>query len=61
MPNAALDLLIKELRPQLIPLAEIQMFPDEVLPSAIGNSYGDIYETQLRWAKESRGNSQEVP
>jgi hypothetical protein len=45
MPNQAMDLLIKDLRPQLIPLAEIQMFPDEVLPSAIGNSYGDIYET----------------
>jgi hypothetical protein len=24
--------------------------------SAIGNSYGDIYETHLKWAKESRLN-----
>ena len=24
--------------------------------SAIGNSYGDIYETQLEWAKTSRMN-----
>jgi len=24
--------------------------------SAIGNSYGDIYETQMEWAKTSRMN-----
>ena len=24
--------------------------------SAIGNSYGDIYETHLRWAKDSKLN-----
>jgi len=27
-----------------------------VLQSAVGNSYGDIYETHLRWAKESKLN-----
>lgn len=27
-----------------------------MLNSAIGNSYGDIYETHLRWAKNSRLN-----
>ena len=30
--------------------------PDELLSSAIGNSYGDIYETHLEWAKNSRLN-----
>ena len=30
---------------------------DMYLQSAVGNSYGDIYETHLRWAKESRLNS----
>jgi hypothetical protein len=45
LPHMAMDLLIKELRPQLIPLAEVMISPDEILPSAIGNSYGDIYET----------------
>lgn len=29
---------------------------DEILVSAIGNSYGDIYETHLRWAKDSKLN-----
>ena len=30
--------------------------PDEIIQSAIGNSYGDIYETHLEWAKNSRLN-----
>jgi len=50
-----------ELRPQMIPLIEVIGFPDEMICSAIGNSYGDIYETQLRWAKESKYNKEEVP
>lgn len=29
---------------------------DEVIMSAVGNSYGDIYETHLRWAKDSKLN-----
>ena len=37
--------LMKELRPQMIPLIEAFEIPDEVINSCIGNSYGDIYET----------------
>lgn len=33
---------------------------DNYLMSAIGNSYGDIYETQLQWARESRMNRNKV-
>lgn len=29
---------------------------DNFLLSAIGNSYGDIYEQHLEWAKDSRLN-----
>ncbi len=29
---------------------------DNVLMSAVGNSYGDIYDTHLEWAKTSRLN-----
>jgi hypothetical protein len=29
---------------------------DDILLSAIGNSYGDIYETHLEWAKDSKLN-----
>ena len=36
--------ILVELRPQMIPLLESWEFPDEALISAIGNSYGDIYE-----------------
>jgi hypothetical protein len=36
--------LMVELRPQMIALVEAFGVPDSVLVSAIGNSYGDIYE-----------------
>ena len=36
--------LMVELRPQMIPLIEAWEVPDEMIISAIGNSYGDIYE-----------------
>ena len=40
----ALDDVIKRVRPYLIPIIESVALPDELLPSNIGNSYGDIYE-----------------
>lgn len=46
----------KELRPYAINIIESVNIPDVVLTSAIGNSYGDIYETHLEWAKDSRLN-----
>jgi acyl-CoA oxidase len=58
--NAQKQLLTK-LRPQMIPLLEAWAFPDNMLVSAIGNSYGDIYETQLEWARNSRLNKSPVP
>ena len=57
----AMDTLAQELRPQMIPLVEALGFPDELICSAIGNSYGDIYETQLEWAKNSKYNKEDVP
>jgi hypothetical protein len=45
----------------MIPLIESWEIPDEILNSAIGNSYGDIYETQLQWARNSRLNKIAVP
>ena len=44
------------LRPQIIPIIESLKEKDMQLQSAIGNYYGDIYETHLRWAQESRLN-----
>mmetsp|Transcript_92980 Transcript_92980/g.128119 ORF Transcript_92980/g.128119 Transcript_92980/m.128119 type:complete len:181 (-) Transcript_92980:46-588(-) len=49
-----------ELRPMMIPLVETFSVDDNQLQSAIGNSYGDIYETQLQWARESRMNRHKV-
>ena len=49
-------LLLEKLRPQAIPLIELISLPDDILQSAIGNSYGDIYETHFEWAKNSRLN-----
>ena len=54
--KSALDILIKKLRPMLIPLIESVAQPDCLLPSNIGNSYGDIYEQQLEWAQNSSLN-----
>ena len=53
----AIKIVLKELRPQMVNIVETA-FPasDEGLQSAVGNSYGDIYETHLRWAKEGRMN-----
>ena len=40
----AMKRLMVKLRPQMIPLIEAWALPDSLLVSAIGNSYGDIYE-----------------
>ena len=52
----AIKLVLKELRPQIINIIESVPLPDEISISAIGNSYGDIYETHLEWAKNSKLN-----
>lgn len=57
----ALKQLMVTIRPQVIPLVESFHMPDSILQTAIGNSYGDIYETQLEWAKTSRLNDTPVP
>ena len=57
LSDAVKELLVR-IRPQIIPLAESFAFPDSLLMSAIGNSYGDIYETHLKWAQESKLNQQ---
>jgi hypothetical protein len=45
-----------KLRPQVLSIVESIGLTDTVLCSAIGNSYGDIYETHIDWAKNSKGN-----
>lgn len=40
----ALKQMMTTMRPQMIPLVEAFDYRDSVLVSAIGNSYGDIYE-----------------
>lgn len=56
----ALKKLMEILRPQMIGLIESFSIADSDITSAIGNSYGDIYETQFKWAKESKLNKDEV-
>ena len=46
----------REMRPLVVSIMESVDIPDERLVSAIGNSYGDINETHLEWAKNSRLN-----
>lgn len=45
-----------KIRPHALQIVEAYDYNDDVLQSAIGNSYGDIYETHLEWAKDSRLN-----
>lgn len=44
------------IRPQALNIVESMEISDDILQSAIGNSYGDIYETHLEWAKDSKLN-----
>ena len=44
------------MRPYVIGIIESAEVSDDLLQSAIGNSYGDIYETHFEWAKNSRMN-----
>lgn len=46
----------RSIRPHAVSIIESPGFTDALLPSAIGNSYGDIYETHLECAKNSRLN-----
>lgn len=52
----AINLLLLKIRPQAIPLVELFGHSDHILCSAIGNSFGDIYEQHLEWAQNSRLN-----
>ena len=58
MIEDAFKTILKILRPQAIPLIELYNLPDFVNVSSIGNSYGDIYETQFEWSQNSRMNDQ---
>ena len=45
------------LRPQMISIIETAMpVKDSYLQTAVGNEYGDIYETHLAWAQDSKLN-----
>ena len=46
----------RQLRPHAVSIVESFGITDTILPTAIGNSYGDIYEQHLEWAKASRLN-----
>ena len=59
--QAALEHVVRKLRPQFVSLAEIAHVDDCIRPSTIGNSYGDIYEWTMEAAKNSRMNKNEVP
>lgn len=61
--NDSMNAALIELRPHMIPLAEYKMPMDNWYTdiSSIGNQYGDIYETQLNYAVNSRLNKTHSP
>lgn len=54
----ALKTINKILRPKILSIVESTpiAWSDKSTMTAIGNSYGDIYETHLEWAQNSRMN-----
>jgi hypothetical protein len=56
----AIKILLKNIRPQALNIVESLNIPDFFLQSAIGNSYGDIYETHLEWARDSNMNKSKL-
>lgn len=52
----AINISLLRIRPQAVPLVELFGHSDNTLTSAVGNSYGDIYEQHLEWAMNSRLN-----
>ena len=52
----AIKQINKMLRLFVIPIIESLKISDESIMSAIGNSYGDIYEQYFEWAKDSKMN-----
>ena len=52
----AIKVMLTKIRPQALNIVESFKLPDHMLQTAIGNSYGDIYETHLAWAKDSALN-----
>lgn len=61
--DSCFDRACRELRPQLIPLIELnsEQFMDLCYLSAIGNKYGDIYESQLERAMNSKLSQKPKP
>jgi hypothetical protein len=53
----AIKLLNTAIRPQAVNILESLKYTDGNLQTAVGNSYGDIYETHLEWAKNYRMNT----
>lgn len=60
MIQDAMRSLAEQLRPNLLNLVEAHGATDDMIMSAIGNKYGDIYEKQLQLAKGSRLNQTKV-
>lgn len=52
----AIKIINTKIRPSILNIVESIVWSDKSMMSAIGNSYGDIYETHLEWAKNSRMN-----
>ena len=59
--DAGYKKLLVDMRPHMIPFIEFSPNLLIGLKSTIGNSHGDIYETQLEVAQNSRLNKTQVP
>ena len=59
--DASYKKLLVDMRPLILPFVESYNSVMYGMKSTIGNDHGDIYETQLEVAKNSRLNKTKVP
>lgn len=52
--------MLKQLRPQMVPLNEL-VDTSAAIKSVAGNEYGDIYESMLDYARQSELNQNPIP
>lgn len=60
MARDQLYLLLKQVRPEAVPLVDAFDFSDPMLNSALGRYDGDVYNHLYQWAQRAPRNKQQV-
>ena len=60
MARDKLYLLLKQVRPEAVPLVDAFDFSDSMLNSALGRYDGDVYNHLFQWAQKAPRNKKKV-